>query len=347
MDYIGMDVHKRESQICHLSPDGALVERRIHTCPERFEAVLGARPRARILLEASTESEWVARCLEALGHEVVVGDPNYEPMYATRNRRVKTDRRDARALAEACRNGTYRPAHRLSEAQRRVRARLAARDSLVRVRVRLIGLMRALMRQQGLRITSGASRTFATRARSQAKPAWLEAVLEPLLAVLGPVEQQIRQLDRSLCELVAGDPVVQCLCTAPGVGPVTAVAYVATLDNVERFDSARQVRSYIGLVPSESSSGERQRKGSITKCGNPRLRWLLVEAAWSVMRSKDPASEPLRRWTAAIAARRGRSIAITALARRLAGILYAMWRDRCDFNLEHRRHEQDAASRCA
>ena len=111
MDYVGIDLHKKESQICSiLSQDGQLSECRIRTEPQRFAEVLGGRPRARILLEASTESEWVARCLEALGHEVVVADPNFAPMYATRTRKVKTDRRDARALAEACLLGAYRPA---------------------------------------------------------------------------------------------------------------------------------------------------------------------------------------------------------------------------------------------
>ena len=102
MDHIGIDVHKRESQIYILAEGGEVMERRIRTEPGRFAEVLGGRPRARILVEASTESEWVARCLEALGHEVVVADPNFAPMYATRTRKVKTDRRDARALQEAC-----------------------------------------------------------------------------------------------------------------------------------------------------------------------------------------------------------------------------------------------------
>jgi transposase len=101
-----------------------VIEQRIRTEPERFAAVLGSRPRARIVIEASTDSEWVARCLEALGHEVIVADPNFAPMYATRSRKVKTDRRDARALAEACLLGAYRPAHRLSDPQRHVRGRL-------------------------------------------------------------------------------------------------------------------------------------------------------------------------------------------------------------------------------
>src|SRR6266404_3236094 len=87
MDHIGIDVHKRDSQICILAEGGELIERRIRTEPERFAAVLGNRPQARIVIEASTDSEWVARCLEALGHEVIVADPNFAPMYATRTRR--------------------------------------------------------------------------------------------------------------------------------------------------------------------------------------------------------------------------------------------------------------------
>ena len=147
MDHIGIDVHKRESQIYILAEGGEVIEPRIRTEPERFDAVLGTRPRARIVLEASTDSEWVARCLEGLGHEVIVADPNFAPMYATRSRKVKTNRRDARALAEACRLGAYRPAHRLSDPQRHVRGRLVVRDALVRTRTRYISIIRALLRQ--------------------------------------------------------------------------------------------------------------------------------------------------------------------------------------------------------
>src|SRR5260370_40421044 len=107
MDHIGIDVHKRESQICILAEGGELIERRIRTEPERFAAVLGGRPQARILTEASTDSEWVARCLEALGHEVIVADPTLAPMYSTRTRKAKTHPRDARAPADASSLGAH------------------------------------------------------------------------------------------------------------------------------------------------------------------------------------------------------------------------------------------------
>src|SRR5438445_11843628 len=166
MDHIGIDVHKKESQICILAEGGELLEQRIRTEPARFAAVLGARPRGRIVLESSTESEWVARCLEGLGHEVVVADPNFTPMYATRTRKVKTDRRDARALAEACLLGAYRPAHRLSDPQRHVRGRLGVRDALAHTRTRYISLIRALLRQQGYRVPSGSAESFADRVQA-------------------------------------------------------------------------------------------------------------------------------------------------------------------------------------
>src|SRR5712692_6037526 len=160
MDHIGIDVHKKESQICILADGGEVIERRIRTEPARFAAVLGERPRARIVLEASTDSEWVARCLEGLGHEVIVADPNFAPMYGMRHRKVKTDRRDARALAEACLLGAYRPAHRLSDGQRYVRGRLAVRDALVRTRTRYISLVCALLRQRVDHGTEFQSRAF-------------------------------------------------------------------------------------------------------------------------------------------------------------------------------------------
>lgn len=327
MDSIGLDLHKRETQLCLLAEDGAVTERRIATTRERLSAVLGARPPARVLLEASTESEWVAQHLAALGHQVVVADPNFAPMYASRSRRVKTDKRDARTLAEACRAGTYRPAHRTSEAQRHVRAALAVRDALVRTRARYIVLAKSLARRDGLRIAPGASGRFLARLAAVELPAALAAELAPLVALLRPLNDEIAAADARIAAAVEADPLVQRLTTAPGVGPVTATAFVATLDDVTRFEGAHQVEAYLGLVPTEYSSGEKQRRGAITKAGSPRMRWLLVEAAWGVLRSKRPDTADLRAWAERIAVRRGRRTAVVALARRLAGILYAMWRD--------------------
>ncbi|HYU09475.1 MAG TPA: IS110 family transposase [Gemmatimonadales bacterium] len=327
MDTIGLDLHKRESQLCLGQADGSITDQRIITSRERFTAVLGDRPRARILLEASTESEWVAQHLEALGHDVIVADPNYAPMYATRSRRVKTDKRDARTLMEACRQGTYRPAHRLSAPRRHVRAELAVRDAVVRTRTRYVALAKALVRRDGLRVPSSAAERVGAHLQALPVSSALAAELAPLLTLLPALNAAIAAADQRVAALEQTDPSVALLMTAPGIGAVTASALVATLDDITRFASAHQCEAYLGLVPGERSSGEQRRVGPITKAGNRRGRWLLVEAAWRVLRSKDQDSAALRAWALTIAARRGRRVAVVALARRLAGILFAMWRD--------------------
>ena len=327
MDHIGIDVHKKESQICMLAEGGELIEQRIRTEPDRFAAVFGTRPRARILIEASTDSEWVARCLEGLGHEVVVADPNFAPMYATRTRKVKTDRRDARALADANLLGAYRPAHRLSDTQRHVRGRLGVRDALVHTRTRYISLIRALLRQQGYRVPSGSAEAFIQRVRALPLPGQLLSLIAPLLAVMRHLNQQLAYSDATIEHLAAQDPRLPRLRSVPCVGPVTAAAFVAAVDDAQRFRHAHQLEAYLGLVPREYSSGETQRRGPITKAGHSRARWLLIQAAISILRRQPPAAEALRTWALRIAARRGKHVAVVALARRLAGILYALLRD--------------------
>ena len=230
-----------------------------------------------MLLEAATESEWVAQHLEALGHEVIVADPNFAPRYATRSRRVKTDRRDARTLAEACRVGADRRAHRLSPLRRHLRAELAVRDALLRTRTRYVALLNTIVRREGLRLPGGDP--AATGAKVVALPLspTAQAEIAPLVALLEPLNTELAAADERLALVTAGDPLGQRLMSVPTIGPVTAVGYVATLDGVDRFADGHQVAAYLGLTPSERSSGERQRRGRISEAGNPRVRWLLVE----------------------------------------------------------------------
>jgi transposase len=248
MEHIGIDVHKKESQICILTEGGELIERWVRTESRRLAEVLGERPCARILLEASTESEWVARCLEGLGHHVVVADPNFAPMYATRTRKMKTDRRDARALAEACLLGAYRPAHRLSDAQRYVRARLTVRDTLVRTRTRYISLVRALLRQRGWPVPTGGADSFSRRVLALPLPGRPRSEVAPLLAVMRHVNQQLAYSDERIAAVTQTDARVRRLQSVPNIGPVTAAAFVATLDDAQRFRRAHEVEAYLGLV---------------------------------------------------------------------------------------------------
>ncbi|HYD26881.1 IS110 family transposase [Brevundimonas sp.] len=332
MDHIGIDVHKKDSQLCILTSGGEAIEVRVPTRLDRLAEVLAGRPRSRVLLEASTESEWVARHVESLGHEVVVADPNYAPMYGMRTRRVKTDRRDARALAEASRSGTYRVVHRRSDAQRAVNVRLTMRDALVRTRTRYIAVIRSSLRAHGLRMPAGGdAESFAERLASMDLPTGVRDEVSVLAGLLEPINAQITACESVIKAMTKQDATVRRLQTAPGVGLIVATAFRAIIDDPNRFRDAQQVPAYLGLVPSEASSGEKPRKGRITKTGNGRMRWLLVQSAHGILRSRTPESLRLREWAGRIQRKRGRKVATVALARKLAGILYAMMRDGTEF----------------
>jgi transposase len=327
VDYAAIDLHKKESQIRIVTTDGEVIDARVPTTREALTRRWAGRGPARILLEASTESEWVATHLEGLGHEVIVADPNYALMYGMRDRRIKTDLRDVAALTEACRRGIYRAVHRRSAAQREVQAHLVVRQTLVRTRTRVIAVVRALARSTGARIPSGHADSFRRRVAATELPAVVRTVVTPLLELLTTLNAQLAAADAQVAAYAAGDPQVQRLQTAPMVGPVTAVAIVAALDTPARFASAAHATSYLGLVPRETSSGERQRRGPVTRSAHPAVRALLVQTAWRVWRSTTPALAALRTWAQQVAGRRGKRLAIVAVARRVMRILFAMWRD--------------------
>jgi transposase len=331
MLHVGIDVHLRESQICVLRESGEVEHQRVPTRRDRLAAVVGPLAPAQVLLEASGQSEWVATCLEELGLQVIVADPNYAPMYPGR-RRIKTDRRDAEALAVASAKGTYRAVHRRSAPQRQVQAQLTVREQLVRVRTQVINVVRATVRREGLRIPAGPAETLATRvAALEEVPLGVALVIAPLLEALAQVTAHLHDLDANLAAEARQTPDVRRLMTVPGVGPVTALAFTATLDVPTRFARAAQVPSFLGLVPDERSSGERRRLGGITKRGPRRVRWLLVQAAWCIWRSSRAEAADLRAWAHRLGERRGVRVAVVALARRLATILFAMWRDSTAF----------------
>ena len=331
MEYGAIDLHSRKTLIRIVDEDGAvLLDRTITTTREGFGQVFGGRQRMRVLLETGTESEWVAQAIEAEGHEVIVADPNYALMYGVTVRAVKTDRRDVAALAEACRLGIYRAAHRVSAAQRQVRRRLRVREQLIRMRTQAINLLRAQLRQEGYRLPPGSSPTAAVRCRRLALSPALRDDLAPILGLLDDLAPRIKACDAAADRQATADPVVRRLMTAPSVGPIVGLTYRAVIDDVGRFPDARTSTAFLGLVPREESSGTRRRKGGITKRGPTALRVLLIQAAWGIWRQRQGRAA-LHAWVERLAARRGRRIAVVALARRLARILYAMWRDGCDY----------------
>ena len=216
MDYVAIDLHARYSWIRIVTAAGApVLERRVPTTRASFEHVFAGRAPMRVLLESSTESEWVGQVIEACGHEVIVGAPGYALMYGHRDPQIKTDRRDVRALAEACRLGIYRAAHRVSREQRGRRRALRVREQLVRVRTQLINLLRAQVRHEGYRLPTGASEHVPRRYAQLPVPDGLRQTLAPIVAVLDTLgaQQIVRQsrdigvdqvlLDR--CQVGTGD----------------------------------------------------------------------------------------------------------------------------------------------
>jgi transposase len=245
---------------------------------------------------------------------VVIADPGFAPMYATRSRKVKTDRRDARCLAEACQLGAYRAAHRTSDASRHLRDLVLTRKLQVRMRSQTIVTLRSLLRREGLRLRSGAVSSFRTRLEELEVPEEIAEVIAPLVDLIDSLTASIKQAESRVADQLALHPRAARLTTVPGIGPVTAITFHATMDDSSRFASARAVRAYLGLVPSERSSGEKRQLGHITKRGQSELRSLLVEAAWRIVRSTSDDTLAMRNWAAGIAARRGRAIAVVALS---------------------------------
>ena len=207
------------------------------------------------LIEASTESEWVAQHREHLGPE---GDRRQiritEQCTLRRSRRVKTDRRDAAALADACLHGNYRPAHRRSARRRIVQSMLNVRRELTDSRTRAILIARAITRAEGFRIRSGRTETFLDRLAALEVPASMTATLLPLRSVIEVLDDELAAADDRFAKLVAEDPVAKRLMTVPSIGPITASAFIAALDDAARFDTAAQVTSYLGLVPRERTA---------------------------------------------------------------------------------------------
>ena len=333
MVYGAIDLHMRRSQIRIIDAEGkVLKDQRIETAPERFVTAFAGRGAMRILLETGTESEWVAQALEAAGHEVIVADPNYAPMYGELTRRIKTDRRDVSALAEANRRGWYRTAHRTSATQRDTKQILRARRLLVGQRSGVISLIRSLLRQSGHRLPTGTAERVPARVAKLVITGALAQTLPPLCDQIVALSTAIATFDQQLQQRTASDAIVARLRSVPGVGVIVATTFRAFVDRQERFAHAGQVSAAIGLVPREDSSAERRHRGHITKAGPRELRSLLIQAAWVCWRHGG--SGTLKAWADRIADRRGKRIAVVALARRLSRILFALWRDDVTFDLK-------------
>jgi len=196
----------------------------------------------------------------------------------------------------------------------------------------LINTVRGWLRTQLIRIPGGSKFTFPRRVRETllALPDGMPTGIERQLVVIDELTAQIRVADGEIKQLAQGNETCRLLMTAPGVGPLTSLYFYTVVDDVSRFKGAQALQSYLGLTPGEHSSSLRKSRTSITKAGSSQVRRVLVQACWaaSTFRKKDP----LVQWGAQVAARRGKKIAVVAMARKLSGILFAMWRDNRAYN---------------
>lgn len=326
MQHIAIDLGGKESQICVRDQTQRILEERRWSTKKLGEYLAKQLP-SRVILETSAEAFAVADLARKTGHEPVVVPATLARTLGVGARGIKTDRRDAQVLSEVSCRVELASVHIPSEQAREWRAICNARDSLVASRTKLVNTVKSQLRGRLVSMSARASILFSTKIRE----AWQElqgsvpAHVERLLVVIEALDLQIREADKQVREQTKNSELCRRLRTVPGVGPNTAMRFVATLDDVSRFSTAHDVQSYLGLTPGENSSSSKVRRTRLTKAGSPQMRFLLVQAAWSTIRCAP--TDPAVLWARRIAERRGKQIASVALARKLAGILFAIWRD--------------------
>ena len=325
---VGLDLGDRTSRFCILDQDGALLEEgRIATTEASLRRRFSSMDRARVAFEVGTHSPWVGRLVADCGHEVIAANPRQIRLIYENQR--KSDRADAEYLARLARLDPKLLApvtHRGEQAQADL-ALLRSRDMLVRTRADLVNHVRGSVKAVGRRVPKCSTPVFAHRAEAHV-PEPLEAALRPVLETITQLSEQIHELDRRVEEIARKDyPETDVLRQVPGVGSLTALCYVLTLEDPARFPTSRDVGAYVGLVPKRRSSGERDPELGITRAGDRMLRRLLVQAAHYTLGPFGPDTD-LRRWGEKLAARGGKNAkkrAIVAVARKLAVLLHSLW----------------------
>lgn len=339
MRTIGIDLGKRESQFVEIDGTGKEIGGgRFATDRDVFAQLFNAitpdgevhqERVARIIIESGTPSPWIAEQLRAVGNDVVVCDPTYLPTYGDRkSKRRKNDHIDALLLARALQTGNFRKAYERSRGEMIRKQEVDARSRLVRSRSKHCTAIRSALHQLGLKVAA---------CEPELLPSHLVTVLDSVVGT--PQEFSIRMefeaiqdlnlrialFDDRFAAAAMADERIARLMTMPGVGPVLATTFVAVVDEPERFRDGHQLAAYLGLVPSERSSGDTIYKGRITKVGPAELRRLLVSAGWTIWRSKDSGLADLRDWAKRISKRSGmKAKGPVALARKISGILLAM-----------------------
>jgi transposase len=325
MRSVALDLGRRIA-FCEVAQQ-KVIRRATVTRFEELESLLGPRtPRATVAVEACREAWHIERRLREWGHEPLLVDTTRVKHLGVGQHKRKNDRIDAEVLALAVESGSIPLAHVLSPHRQALRMQLGVRRALVETRAAYVTMVRGVARAHGEWLPSCETEAFVRKTEGVALGEELRLMVGPLLKVIRQLDPNIIEVDRKLETLCSTEPVVLQLSTVPGVNLIVAAAFVSVVDDAKRFRHAHEVEAYIGLVPSEYTSVHR-RLGSITKQGNSYLRALLIQAAWCAFRQRR--EDPIVLWAKSIARRRGNnSVAIVALARRLVGVLWAMWRDK-------------------
>ena len=334
--YVGLDVSQDQTAICVLDDDGStLFEGFCATDADQILARIKAfSPVEKMVHESGPLSIWLTRELRVRGAPVVCIDARaaHKALSARMN---KSDRSDAEALAQLARTGWYREVHVKSEASDRLRLLLSARERLIRIRMDLEAQARGILKTFGIRlgpVRAGWSRKNFRDQLSEvvADDPILETVFASLIAVHETVCHQATDLDAELQEIAKESPLARRLTTVPGVGPIVALSFIATIDDATRFHRAVDVGAYLGLTPRRYQSGETDWTGRISKRGDGAMRKLLYEAA-NILIQRVPRFSPLKAWAVKLAQKKGLKKATVATARKIAVILTRIWRDGTTF----------------
>jgi transposase len=323
---IGCDLGDKVSEICILWPDGG-AER-----PKPVRTTVAAmreffsRPPAHVVIEVGPHSRWVASMLKKLGHRVTVANPRRVKLIAASN--SKNDRKDAELLARLGRADVKLLApiqHRGEKAQADL-AVTKSRDMLVRCRTRLVNFARGTVKSFGKRLPACSAKAFHNQGRAHLPPE-LKAALEPIFRALDALETEIKAQDRAVLGLAKKYPEVEVIAQPSGVGLLTALVYLLTLEDKERFKKSRTAGAFLGLRPKQHSSGQSDPQLRISKAGDPFLRRLLVQSAHYILGPFGQNSD-LRRWGLELTqrgARNGKKRATVAVARKLAVLMHRLW----------------------
>jgi transposase len=331
--FAGLDVSVKDTSICIVDDTGRITrEVKVASEPDALLAVLlnASHRFKRIGLEAGPLSQWLFSALAEAGLPVICVETRH--MRAVLKAQInKTDRNDARGIAQMMRVGLYRPVHVKTLRSQKLRMLLVHRKLLQSKSIAIENDLRGTLRNFGLKVGVAGTAKFEARIKELVENLPdLAALVEPLLVVRRVLREQIAVLHRRLLAIVRNDEVCRRLMTTPGVGPVVALTYRATIDVPARFRNSRAVGAVMGLTPCKYQSGQSDRTGAISKCGDEMLRVMLYEAA-QILLMRSTKWSWLKAWAMQVARRRGIKKAIVALARRLAVIMHRIWVDGTEF----------------